>query len=94
MSNILIKAHTLIIDKLDSNIVLGPETVMHSFRNVKIINSTQLDITAELLHGDISHILIDGVGFGSIQKISVVRGEISIDYHGIVCFGSSGEASE
>lgn len=88
MSNILIKAHTLIIDTLGDNVILGPETVMHSFRNVTITNSPQLDISAELMHGDITYILIDGIGFGSIQKVSVVDGEISIDYDTEVYFGS------
>lgn len=91
MSDITIHAHTLIIDAPDSNIVLGPTTEMHSFRNVRILNGGHTSIASELIHGDVTHILIDEVGFGSIQKVSVVNGEISIDYHQIVYFKTLGE---
>jgi len=91
MGNVCIKAHTLIIDRLDSHTVLGPETAMHSFRKIEIIGTLDSELIHELMHGDVSHILVDGVGYGSIQQVLNCDGVLTITYHTIVYLSSSEE---
>ncbi len=89
MGNVCIKAHTLIIDQLDSHVVLGPETAMHSFRSVKLMGTLDSELVHELMCGDVSHILVDGVGYGSIQSATNNAGVLTITYDTLVYLGSS-----